>query len=906
MHEIDLSGPWECVLGYGSHGAYQSAGRFFREFSETGDILHLPGSTDLSGLGTEDNGPDRGHLTRRRTFLGRAWIEREIDLPSSMADRELELSLERVHRRSWLFIDQKPYGTRDSLVTPHGYRIGKLEAGRHRIVIGLSNEPDIDIGEWACAVTEESQTNWLGIVGNLRLTSQGPIRIGFPTVRYRPIGIEVECRVDFDPLGAGSTGARITCRLFAGGDCLVTGTESLDGPGIGPVRRILLPVPRTVRRWSERDPFLHRLDIQCFDGTETQATCFAIGFRHPSGEGGVLRLDGRRIFLRGAVEDATFPRTGTPYMTPEEWGRILDVYRSYGFNHIRFHSWCPPEAAFEAADRVGLLLQVECPLWEPYGRVGDDPVRAAFIRSEAHRILDHYGHHPSFLVLSLGNELGDGRDPFLASLASELRERETGVLVTRTTHPMVQGDDIHISATGPAGQLVRGHGNRFPGTDDDYRDSLGQPDRPVISHEIGQISSFVDLRSETKFSGVLHPAYFKRYRRNLERHGLLPMAEAFFRESAVWQRDLYKSEIESALRTNRLSGFQLLGLRDSPGWGNASIGVLDVFLEDKGFTPPSFHRMYCDSLVVLCRYPDAVLTSGQDAGFRFQVFNYSGESLSGPLHWQLRSDTFALEGSRWLESVPDGGLSEEFPATIPIPMFPEARKAVLEAEFQGKRNRWDLWLFPPDPTAETAWPDALASSGSILVRDQWDDTLGQDLENGATLLLMGRFPLGRYVERGAYRPIFWSYMLFREQMHAHGLLIDRDHPIFRHVPTDRHTNGLWFRMMNASRLINLAPLGTVPDPIVRGIPSFDLGWNLAMIFEAAVGKGRLFVCGIDLLSLSLHSEANALLRGIREYLESDRFNPRIRLDASMLSTLFLTGRDEAPSEGSGLFDKGFA
>src|SRR5690606_34114296 len=70
---------------------------------------------------------------------------------------------------------------------------------------------------------------------------------------------------------------------------------------------------------------------------------------------------------------------------------------------MRFHTWCPPEAAFQAADQLSFYLQVENPDWR--FTVGKDAEVNRFLKEEADRILKTYGNHPSFIMFCEGNEM---------------------------------------------------------------------------------------------------------------------------------------------------------------------------------------------------------------------------------------------------------------------------------------------------------------------------------------------------------------------------------------------------------------------------------------------------------------------------------------------------------------------
>lgn len=127
------------------------------------------------------------------------------------------------------------------------------------------------------------------------------------------------------------------------------------------------------------------------------------GMREFSRNQSDLLLNGNKVFLRGTLECCIFPLTGRPPMEPEGWKKVFLTAREWGLNHLRFHSWCPPEAAFQVADSLGFYLQVELPLWSV--KVGEDSHTNDFLYAEADRILAEYGNHPSFCFFSLGNEL---------------------------------------------------------------------------------------------------------------------------------------------------------------------------------------------------------------------------------------------------------------------------------------------------------------------------------------------------------------------------------------------------------------------------------------------------------------------------------------------------------------------
>ena len=105
------------------------------------------------------------------------------------------------------------------------------------------------------------------------------------------------------------------------------------------------------------------------------------------------------------------------------WKRIIRICKAHGLNHIRFHSWCPPEAAFIAADELGFYYQVECPSWANQGAaIGEGRPLDQWLFQEGWRMLADYGNHPSFLLLAYGNEPAGRMAEFLARLGDLLAQ----------------------------------------------------------------------------------------------------------------------------------------------------------------------------------------------------------------------------------------------------------------------------------------------------------------------------------------------------------------------------------------------------------------------------------------------------------------------------------------------------
>src|SRR5690606_37181046 len=102
------------------------------------------------------------------------------------------------------------------------------------------------------------------------------------------------------------------------------------------------------------DPTLYKLSISLITAKGESSKEIQFGMRDFKINGKQFLINGRPVFLRGTLHNCEFPLTGYPSTKTEDWLKIFRKIKDYGLNHVRFYSWCQPEAAFIAADIVGL------------------------------------------------------------------------------------------------------------------------------------------------------------------------------------------------------------------------------------------------------------------------------------------------------------------------------------------------------------------------------------------------------------------------------------------------------------------------------------------------------------------------------------------------------------------------
>ncbi len=907
--EIDLSGAWRVSLGDPAAGAAA-----WRE-------IQLPGTLDDAGLGAPVTlAPELSRrvltrLQRKVTHTGPAWYEREVDLPADWAGRRVELELERVLWRSTVFVDGRECSQADSLSAPHRHDLGPLAPGRHTLRLVVDNR-DIHPGAsrrheiysipedkpLAHAYTNHTQIIWNGALGRLRLRALALERIEKLAVTASATpGSAPRLRAAIAlSAAAAKRGGVVKLALRRRGAPEAAPLAELRQPfAADPQNRALLvdwpaaALARTnVEPWDEFSPALHELAAE-IEGVPAGAARAVFGFRELAVRDGRFSLNGRRIFLRGNLECMVFPLTGRPPTDTAAWRTLMSKAKAWGLNHLRFHSWCPPEAAFDAADELGLYLQIELPHWN-----GEKPGRSedcrAFLEAEGRRILDAYGNHPSFMFFSMGNELKYDW-PWVNGLVNHLRAADQRRLYTTTSYsterPRVlkpePADDYFVTQQVEGGGPLRGQKaffNDAPAFDVNYAADRARVGMPLVLHELGQWAVFPDLAEIPRYTGNLVPLNFIAVRDDLAKKGLLALAPDFTRASGRLSALLYKEEIERALRTPGMDGFQLLSLQDFPGQGTALVGLLNAFWEPKagGLISAENFRSFCSPVVPLATFPRATYERGETFRAELQVANFLRDFPRAELHWTLRNTAGATlaAGATGPFALPVGNGVARGAAEFRIPAAGPAECLTLEVALAGTgfRNSWRVWVYPPAGGAADATPE------NVLLTDNFADAQ-RALAAGRRVLLAPP-PAAVNGLNGVFPTVFWSPVHFSAQAASvtMGLLCDPAHPALRDFPTDFHSDWQWWEPVVRSKTIVIDNLPVTP--LVRVIDNFTQNRALANIFETRVGPGRLLFCAIDInADLATRPAARQLRRSLLRYAASDAFAPAPALTSGQLAAL---------------------
>jgi hypothetical protein len=838
-------------------------------------------------------------LTPATYYVGAAWYQKEVTIPQGWRGKHITLFLERAHTDTYVWVDNTAYGTCNSFVAPHTFDVtAGLTPGIHTITVMVDNRiKDINVGPDSHSLTDHTQGNWNGIVGKMELRATAPVWCSdvqvYPDVSAKKALVKLVLAGKVGSTGhisllAESFNSKTVHRVMP-----VQAVFRLERP-VDTINLSLL-MGKGMLTWDEFDPALYRLKVivSAADGqTDEKQTQF--GMRSFTTKGTRFEVNGRPVFLRGTVENCVFPLTGYAPMDVASWKRVFEVARSYGLNHMRFHSYCPPEAAFNAADQLGFYLQPEGPSWANHGSsLGDGKPIDQFIYDETNRMAKAYGNHPSFCMLAYGNEPKGGKQAAYLSrfvqywMAKDSRRVYTGASVAMSW-PLVPGNQFMIKS-GPRGLSWR---NSMPESQSDYRAAIEKFDVPYLAHEMGQWCVFPDFEEIGQYTGVYKAKNFELFRDDLVENGMGDQARDFLRSSGKLQLLCYKHEIEKALRTPGFAGFQLLSLNDYPGQGTALVGVLNPFWKEKGYADATSFSRFCNATVPLIRTEKFVYKNNEVLNAAIELSHFG----KAPLHnvtvrWTL---TVGDPGGKVAAVIGLGRFTrKEVPIGNCIPIGEisqllhgviKAQKLKLRVEILNTtiRNEWEIWVYPPLP--------ATPAKDSIYYCTSFDEQAVAVLQKGGNVFLdaSGKVVKGKEVVQ-QFTPVFWNTSWFKMRPpHTLGITVNPEHPVFAAFPTESYGNFEWWEILQKAQVMHLEDFPLAFKPLVQPIDTWFMNRRLAFLFEAKVYKGKLMVSSANLSPNTGEDKpaARQLMYSVQQYMLSDQFKPAFTVKAEVIKDLF--------------------
>ena len=874
---MDLTGEWNVFFDSKEH------------------LIILPGSLAENKLGIAVRDSAMGRLSEEFHYEGTAVFTRYVDIPDSWDKKPLELFMERT-KCSTLYINDSLVGSQSTVSAPHRYILKNgISKGTHLLKLVVDNTKSLLPLGGSHAYSEHTQTNWNGILGRFYLRCLNDIDVRSMRIDTSPHG---DCILTVNLLNNTFQAKKELFKL--------TVCDSLGN--ICTHKEYLIDIDKNVetislnfkiddpRLWDEYNPYLYNILLESEAGISQKLSFGIRDFRSVNGK---LMNNDRIVFLRGKHEGGVFPLTGYPSMKKGDWLKYFSIVQSYGINHVRYHSWTPPAVAFDAADELGVFLQVELPLWGKYET--NDTILVNYMKSEGEKILETYGNHPSFVMFALGNELS-GDTLVMKSIVNYFKGIDKRRLYAMgsnnffwDTHTydcedffvsMRNGKPQSDCLTDLRGSFSFANANNggiinsmFPNTKRDFSKAIQGLGKPVISHETGQYQVYPDFKEMPLYKGVLKPLNFAVIKKRLEESGILGKSEDFLKASGALSVLCYREEIEMALRTQNFDGFQLLDLQDYPGQGTALVCILNAFMGTKNLIAPEQWRRFCNDIVPLARFSKYCWNFDEILSMDVDIAHYGKQDLLEQTISciLMREDGEVLFKKAFITDLKQGEVNRIASLQIPLSEFSLLRQKnqklcfKIEIENTNYNNLWDLWVYSQKMDVQEGMINGVCVTRNV-------NRFNVCMEKGLKVLYIPKHEdvINNSVG-GLFITDFWNYKSFRRTAKrmgkvpspgTFGLLIDSKHPIFNLFPTDFHSNWQWWNLVLNSRPLILDKYEKGYDPIVQVIDNWDRNHKLGLIYEVPESNGKALVCASDLFACKERVEVKALFESIISYLQN--------------------------------------
>ena len=934
---ILLNGKWHVVLEDGTTGQ-----------------MDLPGTLDENGIGHRDVGANQWHpdavlgnaageidkdapiatrFTRRHTYEGEARISSKITVPDYGTDRLFVLA-ERA-RALRLLVDGEACAVfrQGTLSTPYIFELTGAAPGEHEFTFLSDNSypgmPKAAIC-YSSAATDETQTNWNGILGECSMYTRPQNFIDSLRVYPRAVkkeeknkagGYVLDVCVELAPgakkvykdakiilqseaLAAGEledTQTLTEIISYSGEGLAEAGTDKEENPKTMEIWFRDLPLRENVKLWDEDEGNLYEMAVTLDNGMSAEdkggstAECRTrFGIRSFGDNGsGRLALNGRAIFLRGEANCAEYPETGHPPMTIPEWKEMLLKYRSYGINFVRFHSHCEPEAAFAAADELGMLLQPELSHWDPKDAFGTEE-SYRYYRAELVDLLKTYANHPSFVMLTLGNELqaqDEGRERMRELVRTAKRMDPTRLYANGSNafygeegcdpesdfYTSQSCKDVVIRGTFSG---MRGYLNEnYPSADRTYDEAMAEIrkeyQKPVFSFEVGQFEVLPDFEELESFHGISDPVNLKLIKKRVEERGLLPTWEKYVEATGELSRLAYRE--------------------DFPGQGTALVGMMNSHLEPKpyDFARPERFREFFQECRILVKLPHYTYEAGERLIAEVEAANFGKRNIEGVFCWTLagkksvsengncepaeiksKNTVIATGEDTEITICRPGSYTEVGSLDIPLDFVEKNTALTLKVRIGDSISAYPIWVYRK---TTPVCPENVYETRAFDVKTR------EILQNGGRVYLSpdaDKESLPNSIKT-QFTTDFWSVGTFADQEGGMGQLIDTEHPIFKEFPTDFHTDWQWWIMATKRAVILPHPMKT----IITEMDSYAFLRPMAQMIEFRCLKGKVLLSTMELHKSQQYPEVRALQASIYTYLSGENFEPAEEITEEELSML---------------------
>lgn len=691
--------------------------------------------------------------------------------------------------------------------------------------------------------------------------------------------------------------------------------------------------------WSVTHPHLYDYTAEIASGAGTEVLSGSFGFRRLSVNKKNVCLNGTPIFIRGYIRGATaHDHANNCKLSEEEFYRKnIRAAKKFGFNLVRFHSVVPSEAFFKVADEEGMLVHIEMRLPDDiYNNLremqtsGDVLVPDEYVES----VVNTLYNHPSLCVYCIGNEIKDASAAKRIGEIYALIRRLDGTRLFLDTcawgangRKYVDLDVQHMSYYFPYGKHADMYGNTenllvVGGDESKPPVSNGKNTRtvrelrfsvPLIAHETCHYTALRDFSAlAAKFDGygVKRPWWVDEELKMIREKGYEEMYPEMYAASKRFQFICWKTAFEAMRASRLLGGFHFLQFADTDVYENSN-GIVDCFDDEDAVSPADFLK-FNGNKVILTDLTQRNFTAGQTLEFRIRISNLD-ETKDGTadLNYVLTGENGCVycEGGMKNADISDNGLYDLCMVRMVLPCVAASEKLTLSVRLSRggevcAENEWDLWVWAEGE--ENSYEAFVRyGDGEIFVTDDIERAFSL-LERGEKVCLVYRSEFTRHVIRkempppayafraswNRFKPVIW------DRGTNYGGLLDRGLLNKYGFATDGYYD---FNMSVLSEDCDKIDLDDFPVKVKNLISGIDKSCrdrfdaykdcfnmpdliyertlrNFSYLFEVAVGRGKLLVCGLNFKGLDEREPSTAgMAEFIKRYMKSEDFNPSAKL-----------------------------
>lgn len=872
MDIINLHGIWRYETDDKDIGISE---KFFKRKLKN-DGFTVPGSACDNKIGaqalpfTEMTKETVRSLIPKYDYKGALWLQTDFEC-EDLTNKDVCLFLERVNIASDCYIDGEKIGRQIiEISTPHIYDLSKkLTKGKHTLTLRIDNRDLLNIEELASGYSFDTQSIWLGIIGKAEIRIKDIANID--ALRVFPYDNKIRCDVVINS-SCSLPDSRIDAVLSLSvtapdGTRLQTQTHNITLFNRKQTVHIDYPIENPML-WDEYNTNLYTVTATLKTPEGNDEICENFGMRRVWVKDKQLMINNKPLSLRGTTDCAIFPLTGYPPHDEEFWLSLMKTVKEYGLNFVRFHSWVPPHAAFSAADKLGVYILCEMPLWLNYdvctNDAGGDMIHRDYYTREALNISHTFGNHPSFIMFSNGNELL-GDFAMLEDITTQIKALDDRRLYTMTSnfdHPAAPCEDF-LLAFEIYGQRVRlqvFHDVISEDTCINYDKAVNASPLPIISFEVGQYCVYPDVDSTKDYTGNLLPLNFEIIKKDMINKGIYHRLSDYIYASGRFSTMMYKEELEAALRTKGMGGISLLSLTDYTGQGTATIGALDAFYKPKGFLEAEEFCRYSSDIVPLFE-AKRLFKNTDTLNAKLGVYNNSENQTEDILYTLTLSDN----GNTVYETK-----TKDNTVSIPLDFIKKPTMLTVTLSALEHSNSWYIFVYTDDTSDFDVPVIRTKSELEHAIKNKQKCVFSMDADNAVSYA------------QGVFKPIFWSPAYFKSTRTS-GMLIHNDNPLFDNFPTMDIPSFQWKHPVDKSISLDISSFPHDFYAIVEPIPNFFENIVRSPLFEADIDGARILFTGFDLSADDMASVA--LKNAMAKYVNSDKFKPKYKLDKDVILKL---------------------